>query len=156
MLKKEITFTDYEGNARTKEYWFNLNKAEIIKWLTTNGDYTLDKALERIAKERNGRKIMETFDELIQMSIGEISLDGIRFQKSEDIKRAFVESEAYSVLFMELVTDAKKAAAFVNGILPSDLSDEIQKIMKDNPEGIPDELRDYLPDDSKVVMMATT
>lgn len=143
MLKKSITFEDYDGNERTEDHYFNLNKAETIKWLTTSGDYTLDKVLQRLATERNGKKVMEIFEELIRLSYGRKSLDGRKFEKSDEIWNNFYQTEAYSVLFTELVTDAKKAADFVNRIIPKDLSDEIEKIVKDHPEGIPDELRDY-------------
>ena len=37
--------------------------------------------------------------------------------KSEEISRDFMETEAYDQLFMELITDPKKAAAFVNGVI---------------------------------------
>lgn len=145
MLVKSITFDDYKGNKITKEFYFNLNKAEIIKWLTTDGDYTLDKKLERLFQAGNGKQLMETFDELIRTSYGIVSLDGIRFEKSEEILNSFVQTDAYSVLFTELVTDAKKAADFVQAIIPKDMAEEIEKIMKENPEGIPAEIRDYLP-----------
>lgn len=143
MLKKSITFEDYDGNKRTEDHYFNLNKAEVIKWLTTSGEYTLDKVLERLATERNGKKIMEIFEELIRLSYGRKSLDGRKFEKTEDIWNDFYQTEAYSVLFTELVTDAKKAADFVNRIIPKDLAGEVEKIIKDHPEGIPDNLRDY-------------
>lgn len=143
MLSKIISFEDYDGNQREEEHYFNLNKAEVIKWLTTNGDYTLDKVLERLSKERNGKKIMEIFENLIHLSYGKKSLDGRKFEKTEEIWNDFYQTEAYSVLFTELVTDARKAAEFVNSIIPKDLAKEVEKIIKDHPEGIPDTLKDY-------------
>lgn len=145
MLVKRIEFEDYDGHKLTEDHYFNLNKAEIIKWLTTDGDYTLDKKLLRLFQAGNGRELMKTFDDLIRSSYGIKSLDGRRFEKSEEITKAFVETEAYSVLFSELVTDAKAAADFVNAIIPKDIAEEIAKIMNDNPEGIPAEIRDYVP-----------
>lgn len=145
MLKKTISFSDYNGNEVTKDFYFNLNKAEITKWLTTDGDYTLDKKLGRLFEAGNGKELMNTFDELIKSSYGIKSLDGLRFEKSEEILNSFVHSEAYSVLFMELVTDAKKAAQFINAIIPKDIAAEIERIMRENPEGIPAEIRDYIP-----------
>lgn len=145
MYVRTITFVDFDGNERTEDHYFNLTKAEVIEWLTTSGDYTLDRVLDRLAKERNGKEVMKIFKDLIYRSYGVKSLDGRRFMKSTEIKDEFMETEAYSVLFTELVTDAKKAADFVNAIIPKDLSEEVAKIMKENPDGIPAEIRDYLP-----------
>lgn len=144
MLKRTITFEDYDGQQRTEDFYFNLNKAELIKWLTTSGDYTLDKVLQRLATERNGKKIMEIFENLIHLSYGRKSLDGRRFEKSDVIWDDFYQTEAYSVLFTELVTDAQKAAQFVNSIIPKGLADEVEKIIKENPDGIPDNLKEYV------------
>lgn len=143
MYAKVIKFEDFNGVKREEEHFFNLNKAEVIKWLTTSGDYTLDKVLERLSKERNGKKIMEIFEEMIKMSYGKPSLDGRKFEKTDDIWNDFYQSDAYSELFTELVTDAAKAADFVNKIIPKDLAEEVAKIIKENPSGIPAEIRDY-------------
>lgn len=144
MLKKTIKYTDYEENEREEDFYFNLNKAEVIKWLTTSGDYTLDKLLVRLSTERNGKKIMEIFEDLIHRSYGKKSLDGRKFEKNDDIWNDFYQTEAYSALFTELVTDGKKAADFVNEIIPKSLADEIARIVKENPEAISSELKDYV------------
>lgn len=144
MLVKKITYTDYNNVERTEDFYFNMSKAEVIKWMTTNGNYTLDKVLGKLIQEENVRNLVDEFDYLITESYGEVSLDGKRFIKSPEVKANFLESEAYSVLFMELVSDAKKAAEFFNGILPSDLASEINKAIKDNPDGLPDVLKDYI------------
>lgn len=137
MFCKEITFTDYNGREVTDKFYFNLNKAEIIQWLSTSGEYTLDKVLEEIARKGNVKRIMEIFADLIQRSYGEKSLDGRRFMKNKELVEAFVETEAYSNLFVELVTDANKAAEFINSIIPSDMALEVTKLMKENPEALP-------------------
>lgn len=76
------------------------------------------------------------FEFLIQTAYGERSLDGKTFDKSPEILRKFVNSEAYSELFMELVGNADKAAEFFNGVLPADLANEVDKVIKDNPEAL--------------------
>lgn len=145
MLKKTITYEDYEGNTRTEDFYFNLSKAEVIKWLTTSGDYTLDKVLVRLSEERNGKRVMEIFEDLLHRSYGKKSLDGRRFVKNEEVWNEFYETEAYSIMFTELVSDARKASDFVNNIIPNDLAKDIARIMKENPEGIPDTIKDYAP-----------
>lgn len=143
MLKKTITYEDYNGASRTEDFYFNMNKSEVIKFLTTSGDYTLDKVMDRLTKERNGKEIMRIFEEILKISYGEKSLDGRKFEKSDKIWNDFYQTEAYSELFTELVTDAAKAADFFNGIIPKQLADEVNKIMDQYPDGIPDELKDY-------------
>lgn len=145
MLSKEIIFTDYDGQQRKNTYYFNLNRAEVIMWMTTTGEYTLDKLLLRLSEERNGKRIMEIFEDLIHRSYGKKSLDGIRFEKSEEAWLEFFQSEAYSELFTELVTDAQKASAFVNAIIPSDMAKEVNKALLENRDGLPDTLKDYIP-----------
>lgn len=146
MHKRSITFEDYDGNIRTEDHYFNMNKAEVIKWITTSGDYTLDKLLERLSKERNGKEIMKIFEDLIHLSYGRKSLDGRKFEKTQEIWDDFYQTEAYSELFTELVTDAKKAAEFVNKIIPKDLASEVGKIIAENPDAISDELKEYIID----------
>lgn len=146
MLSKKIEFMDYDGQQREGTFYFNLNKAETIMWMTTTGEYTLDKVLLRLSQERNGRRIMEIFEDLIHRSYGRKSLDGIRFEKSEELWLEFFQSEAYSNLFSEIVMDAKKAADFVNGIIPKQMAEEVQKALIENKDGLPAELKDYVSD----------
>lgn len=140
MYVEKIKYVDYNGHEREEECAFNLNEAEIVEWLTTTGDYTLDKKLERVAKERNGKEIMATFKDLIYRSYGKVSLDGRRFDKTEETKLDFMETPAYSVLFMRLVTDAHAAADFVNKIIPKDLAERVNAILKENEGKSPAEI----------------
>lgn len=150
MYKRTITYEDFNGKQRTEDFYFNLSKAEVIKWLTTTGDYTLDKVFEKLAREHNGKEIMKTFEDIIYMAYGEKSMDGRRFDKSDEVKRNFMETEAYSTLFTELVTDANKAAEFMNNIIPKDMAEEINRIVADNPDGLPDSMKDYLMNNNVV------
>lgn len=156
MLKKTITYTDYDGNKRTEDFLFNLNKAEMIKFMTTTGEYTLDKVIEKLSKERNGKKIMEIFESLLKLSYGEKSLDGRRFIKSDEIWENFESTEAYSTLFVELVSDAKKASSFINAVIPKDVAEEIAKELSKNPDAIPPEIKDYMALDSEIVEVEET
>ena len=142
MFKKTITYTDYDGKERTEDFYFHLTKAEVIQWLTTNGDYTIDKVLERLTKKSQGRDIINIFEDLIKRSYGEKSDDGRRFVKNPEILANFVETEAYSALFTELVLDANKAAEFFSKILPSDIGDAIEKIHKEHPNATPEQLKE--------------
>ena len=117
MLKKTITYTDYDGNERTEDFYFNLTQAELIE-LAHSEKGGLEKLIEKISKEKDMKRIIALMKEVIQMSYGEKSLDGKRFQKSEEISQNFMQTEAYSILFMELAQNEDAATDFVNGIVP--------------------------------------
>lgn len=141
MLKKTIEYVDFDGNKRKEDHYFNLTEAEIIEWLSTNAEYTLDKLLENMAKKMNVKGILEATRDLIYKAYGEKSVDGRRFIKTPEVKANFMETNAYSVLFMELATDGKKAAEFFNAIIPKDLASSVDKILKDHPGATPEELK---------------
>lgn len=145
MLKRKFTYKTFDDREVTDIFCFHLSEAEVTKWLITNEDCTLDKKLLKMMEGSRGRDIMDTFEDLIKKSVGIISADGKRFEKSEEITKSFVETQAYSDLFMELCSDGEKAANFIKAIIPNDLSKRIETIMVGNPEGIPDELKDYIP-----------
>lgn len=124
MLKKNIKYVDYDGNERTEDFYFNLNKAEVIELqLGTVGGLT--KTLEKIVQEKDTSRIIEYFKTIILKAYGEKSADGRRFIKSQELRDAFEQTEAYSELFMELARDAKMAAEFINCVLPKEAADAI-------------------------------
>ena len=126
MLKKTMTYTDYDGNQRTEDFYFNLSKAEVADMeMSTAGG--LDKMINRIIAEQDGKRIIELFKDLVLRAYGKKSDDGKRFIKTKELSEEFSQTEAYSDLFMELATDAEAAAAFVNGIVP-DMSDLAKKV----------------------------
>lgn len=121
MLVKNIKYVDFDGNERSEDFYFNLTKAEVAEMeMSTEGG--LAKMLEKIVAEQDSKRIIEIFKDLILRSYGEKSPDGKRFTKNKEIRDSFSNTEAYSELFMSLATDAEKASAFVNGILPKNLN----------------------------------
>ena len=121
MLKKTVTYVDYNGVERTEDFYFNLSKAEVTEMeLSVEGGFS--KMLEEIVKSKDNVRIMELFKQMVLKAYGEKSADGKRFIKSKELSEAFSQTEAYSEIFMELALDEKAAAAFVNGIMPSNLN----------------------------------
>ena len=124
MLKKIITYTDYNGIERTEPFYFNLSKAELMEMeLGVTGGMT--EMLDKIITAKDAPSLMKTFKEMIMKAYGVKSDDGKRLIKSEELSIAFTQTEAYSVLFMELITDDKAAADFVNGIIPNEIQTEV-------------------------------
>lgn len=127
MLKKTVTYTDYNGVERTEDFYFNLTKAEITEMeLSTAGGFA--EMLQKVVAAQDAPSIIKVFKDLVLKAYGEKSPDGKRFVKSEEISTAFSQTEAYSQIFMELATDSKAAAAFVNGIVPGDMKADAAKI----------------------------
>lgn len=126
MLKKEITYTDYTGKKKTKVFRFHLSRAELMKMeMTCEG--SLKEKLIAMVKEQNKVKLYEYFEYLVKSSYGIRSDDGERFEKSDEISKAFTESEAYSELMVELCSGEQKVIEFVNGIMPTPVPEEEQK-----------------------------
>lgn len=124
MLKKTVTYTDYNGVERTEDFFFNLNKAEIMEMEmgTTGG---LAEMIKRIVAAQEMPAIIKIFKDLVLRAYGIKSADGRRFEKNDKIRAEFEQTEAYSIIFMELATNHEAASAFINGIVPSDMSKEI-------------------------------
>lgn len=117
MLKKTITYTDYDGNERTEDFYFNLTKAEIAEMQYSElGGF--DKVLKKIIDTKDSKRLASLFKEIILKSYGEKSPDGRRFVKSQELREAFSQTEAFSDLYMELASNDKAASEFVNGIMP--------------------------------------
>lgn len=124
MLKKTITYTDYNGSERTEDFYFNLTKAEVMEMeMSTSGGLT--EMINRIVAAQDAPAIIGIFKKLVLKAYGVKSPDGKRFIKSEELSTEFSQTEAYSQLFMELATNADEASKFVNGIVPS--ADKVDK-----------------------------
>ena len=127
MIKKTITYTDYNGNSRTENFYFGLNKAEILDMeLSVTGG--MRQLLQMIIDKQDIPKIIDAFKKIIKVSYGEKSPDGRRFIKSPELTEAFVQTEAYSELYMELISNAEAAAAFINGIVPAEIGRKMQEM----------------------------
>lgn len=123
MLKKTITYTDYNGVERTEDKYFNLSKAEIMEMeMSTAGGFA--EMVQGIVKAQDAPAIMKIFKDIILKSYGEKSPDGKRFIKSKELSDEFSQTEAYSDLFIELCTNAEASAAFINGIIPADVAEK--------------------------------
>ena len=126
MLKKTITYTDFNDVERTEDFYFNLTEAELTDMNLDENGGLADK-LQRIIDSKEVKQIKDYFKWIVLKAYGEKSEDGRRFMKSPEITRAFEETQAYSDIWMELAYDENAAAEFVNGIIPKKLMLEAQK-----------------------------
>lgn len=126
MLKRTMTYTDYNGQERTEDFYFNLSKAELTEMELSHAG-GLTKTIEKIIAAQDSKQLVEMFKDLILKAYGEKSPDGKRFIKNAELREAFSQTEAYSDLFMELSMNAESASAFVNGIVPKVPADHLAK-----------------------------
>lgn len=127
MLKKKIKYVDYNGESREEEYFFNMSESELSEWqYSVKG--TLSSKIKDAIDTQNEPEIMKIYKDLILRSYGEKSSDGKRFRKKDDngvlLANAFYETEAFSSLFTELLSDEQKANEFVEGVLPKNINNK--------------------------------
>lgn len=118
MYKTTIKYVDYDGTEREEEFCFNISRAELAT-MELSMDGGMAQYLNTIIAKKDSAKLMDAFTDILRKSYGVKSPDGKRFIKSPELSAEFMQTEAYSELFMKLVTDADAAAAFVNGIMPT-------------------------------------
>lgn len=127
MLKKTITYEDFNEEEITEDLFFHLSKAELVE-LEMSYEGGLSTALAKIIAAEDGKEIIAEFKKIILGAYGKKSLDGRRFIKTQELRDEFESTEAYSTLFMELVTNTDAAIEFVNGIIPAGMAEETAKL----------------------------
>lgn len=117
MYKKTIKYVDFNGTERTEDFYFDISETELIL-LDANTPEGFLEHMVAVGNRQDKKEIMEMFTNFLRIAYGEKSPDGRFFDKSDEISKRFERSAAYNVLFLELLQDAKKAAAFVNACMP--------------------------------------
>ena len=124
MYKKTVTYEDYKGNTRTEDFYFNLNKAELVELeLSTKGGLTV--MMDRIIAAQDNATLFKIFKDLVSKSYGVLSDDGRKFVKNQEVLDDFMQTEAYSIIFSELATNEEAAAEFFNNVIPQNLAKEL-------------------------------
>ena len=133
MLKKLITYEDYNGQTQTEPFYFNLDEAELVELEVSSPEGFVAK-LHKVIASDDHKQIIDTFKQIILMAYGKKSEDGRRFIKSEELRIEFTQMPAYSVLFIELATDADAAATFINGLVPAKLAQKVAAAQPVQPD----------------------
>ena len=119
MIKETITYVDYNGVEKTEDKYFNLSKAELLKMQYSTEGGMIER-LKNVVDNMNGKDMLEIFDELLVNSYGVVSENG-GFVKNDKLREEFKSSEAYSELFVKLMSDVDEATRFINGVIPESL-----------------------------------
>lgn len=130
MLKKTISYVDYDGVPRTEEFYFNLSKSELIE-LSHSGGGGLDEQLKAIVAARDNAAIIRKFKEIILLGYGVRSEDGRRFIKNPQLTEEFSQTAAFEELFIELATNGQAGIDFINGLVPADLAEAVAKLSQE-------------------------
>lgn len=126
MLKKEITYEDFDGNQVTDILYFNLNRTEMIE-MEVSYEGGLEAALKRIIESKDNKNLIGEFKKIILASYGVKSEDGKRFIKNDKLREDFTQTAAFDALFMDLATNENAAANFIIGIVPKDFAKPDEK-----------------------------
>lgn len=137
MLKKTITYEDFNGNTVSEDFFFHLSKAELVE-LELSHKGGLSAALQRIVAAEDGKGIVQEFKNIILSSYGVRSDDGKRFVKNQQLREEFESTEAYSALFIELVTNTDAAVEFINGVIPSGMAEEAARLSSPDLRSVED------------------
>lgn len=133
MLKKTITYTDYDGMERTEDFWFNLSKSELTKLDAELPGGVLG-VLRKIIDKKDRKALVDFIETLILRSYGEKTLDGKRFAKTPKMAEEFMQTPAYDELFMSILSDTDSQTSFINGVIPQSMAKEIEATDKKQVE----------------------
>jgi len=133
MLKKTITYTDYDGMERTEDFWFNLSKTELTKLDAELPGGVLG-VLRKIIDKKDRKALVDFIETLILRSYGEKTLDGKRFVKTPEMAEEFMQTPAYDELFMSILSDTDSQTSFINGVIPQSMAKEIEQTDKKQVE----------------------
>lgn len=139
MLKRDITFDDFNGDKVTETHYFNLTKVELVE-LETKYAGGLEKNIMSIAEAKDARVLFKEFKDIILMSYGQKSPDGKLFKKSDELKEEFAQTAAFDALMMEILGNEEAAAKFIAGVMPADLAEAVAKDKKSLQDAVAEKL----------------
>lgn len=152
MYKKNITYTDFNGDERTDAFYFNLSDAEILELQVSYGG-NVSQIMRNMLEKHDAKGLLGIITDLIRTSYGEKSSDGKRFMKNQEVKDSFVTTDAYSKLVLELLNDEKEFEKFMTNVIPAAKRDALNEIIRKREQGIADEEENEEENDDKIVDM---
>ena len=130
MLKKTISYTNYNGQQRVRDLYFNLNKYEFTQMLVGEDNVPFQDYLQQLVDTRDASQMVRVIKDILLLAYGIKSSDGERFEKSDQLRKEFEESAAFSECYIQLAQDNAELLKFVWGIMPPDLRPD-ESIIRD-------------------------
>lgn len=118
MLKRDITFKDWDDKTVTETHYFNLNITELM-------ELDLEGILKKLSNTQNTAEVALEIKKIVLAAVGE--RDGKYFIKEDYVAKRFQQTGAYNALIVELSNDAAGAAEFINSLLPAELAAQLAK-----------------------------
>lgn len=138
MLKKTIEFKNLDGETISRDFYFNLTLPEITEMQHSMkeglSEYWMD-----IVNRKDAGALLAAYKDFVSRAYGVRDADGITFLKSEEISRRFLQSDAYTQLFLECFgANASDDAftTFMRGVIPDEVASQIPETLP-SPEDFP-------------------
>ena len=116
MIKKTISYVDFNGTQRNDDYYFHLSVPEATRFAARFGEQGWEAGIKKIVDSGDLREVLDLFEDIILTSYGQKSPDGRTFIKNKEMRENFSNSEAYAQLFEELVMSPDAMTQFAKGI----------------------------------------
>ena len=132
MIKKTVTYIDFDGKSVTEDFYFNLTTTDVMKLEVSerNGFF---EAMEKIVAAESGAEIIAGFERIVLLSYGAKDAQG-RFYKNQHETDVFAASPAFSEIFMEMATNAEAGGQFVNQIVPPNFAEQVARLVAASEE----------------------
>lgn len=141
MLKKTLSYIDYNGNETSEDLYFHLSPMEIVRIqaeLQLGDGQELDTYALKLAESKDLKAMLTFIDMIVQKSYGVRSSDGKHFDKSESVLKELISSPKYDALIENLLFVEGSVQEFASGIgmlgdkLPK--KPELKVVEKSTPE----------------------
>lgn len=128
MLTKTITYENYNGEKKTKNFYFHFSNMELGR-MEVEYEGGIRGHIKKIIETNDNKEIFKIFEEIVLSAYGERSADGEEFLKSPEIKNRFKCHPAYDVLMLEIINGGEKAMAdFINAVVPKEISKQFVNV----------------------------
>lgn len=136
MIKKTITYDGFDGEQRTKDFYFHMNQVEFAK---LNGEVPggLENRIQEIIADKDEDAMLRIIDLLVSRSYGKFD-DDDEFTKFDrhgrPLYEKFINTDAYDKLIIDLLKGENAIVSFLTGIMPSNIQEKINEKIKEETE----------------------
>ena len=124
MIKRTITYKDFDGESVTEDFFFNMMEADFVDLDFKYEQYgglrgyltNLIKDIQDKGENAPKKPMYDFLKEMISVSVGKRI--GKRFDRSKEVKDMFFQTGAYSGFLMDLLNDPEGIPTFIDGITP--------------------------------------